>query len=65
MRHKNPRNYSSSDDTRQAILGDEETAGGSAPDVESDDDVDKVGEGVGIHYEPGEELDISEKLSRD
>ena len=64
MGRKNPGNYSSADDSRQAVLTDEETAGGSAPDVESDDDVDKIGEGVGIHYDPDEELDISKKLSQ-
>jgi hypothetical protein len=53
-----------SDDTQPSVLEDEETASGSAPDVESDDDVDKMGEAVGIHYEPDEELDISERLSR-
>jgi hypothetical protein len=42
---------------------DEASASGTAPDVESDDDVDEIGAAVGIHYEPDEELDISKKIS--
>lgn len=33
-----------------------------SPDLESDDDIDDVGEDFGVQYEDGEELDISKKI---
>ena len=58
-------NSSSDDNQEQPVLGDEGAASGHAPDVESDDDVDRMGEAVGIVYQSDEELNIAKKVSED
>lgn len=43
-------------------VSDEESVAGGAPDPESDDDVDEIGEEFGIEYAQDEPLDLERKV---
>lgn len=43
-------------------VSDSQSQAGHNPDLESDDDIDQVGEEFGVEYQDDEELDISRKV---